>query len=191
MCTDRPPDPDRPQDSAQESERSLQVLLESLLFVSDGPVTLRRLAQVLDATVEELEEAAQGLARACRDRGIRLQRHGESLQLVTAPEASAYVERLLGSQQTGKLSPAALETLAIIAYQQPVTRSTIEAIRGVNSDRVLSTLEARGLVCEVGRQETVGRPVLFGTTFEFLQYFGLESLEQLPPLEKKVDEDSG
>ena len=191
MCADHPPNSDRPQDSTREPERSLQVLLESLLFVSDGPVTLQRLAQVLDATVEEVEEAVQALARSCRDRGIRLQRHGEHVQLVSAPEASVHVERLLGSQQTGKLSPAALETLAIIAYQQPVTRSTIEAIRGVNSDHVLSTLETRGLICEVGRQETVGRPVLFGTTFEFLQYFGLGSLEELPPLEKKVDEESG
>jgi len=178
-------------DYPRSAERSLEALLESLLFVSDGPASLRRLAQVLEVTAEELEEAVQSLARSCQNRGIRLQRHGDHVQLASAPEASAYVERLLGTQQAGKLSPAALETLAIVAYQQPVTRATIEAIRGVNSDRVLSTLEARGLISEVGRQETAGRPVLFGTTFEFLQYFGLESLEQLPPIEKKASDGTG
>lgn len=166
----------------EDRVKDLEILLESLLFVSDGPVTIRRLAQVLETTEEQVKQAVQALALTCQRRGIRLLRHGDSLQLVSAPEATLFVERLLGMEQSSKLSSAALETLAIIAYQQPVTRATIESIRGVNSDRAVSTLLARGLVCEVGRQETVGRPILFGTTFDFLQYFGLEDLAQLPAL---------
>ncbi|MCL5961472.1 MAG: SMC-Scp complex subunit ScpB [Chloroflexi bacterium] len=163
---------------------NLEALLESLLFVSDGPVAIRRLAQALETTDEEVKLAILGLAETCQGRGIRLLRHGDSLQLISAPEAGPYVERLLGLEQSSKLSSAALETLAIVAYQQPVTRATIESIRGVNSDRAISTLLARGLVCEVGRLESVGRPILLGTTFDFLQYFGIEDLTQLPPLER-------
>jgi len=156
-------------------------IIESLLFVSDQPLEMGRLEQVLEVPREALDEAVAALAGECTGRGVRLQRHGESLQMVTAPEVAPYVEKLLGVQNAAKLSPAALETLAIIAYEQPVTRARIEAIRGVNCDRALATLLARGLVAEVGRLETVGRPALFGTTFEFLQYFGLESLSALPP----------
>ena len=167
---------DRPED--------LETLLESLLFVSDGPVTIRRLAQVLEVNEEGVKQAMASLAQTYQGRGIRLLRHGDSLQMVTAPNAGPYVERLLGMEQSSKLSTAALETLSIIAYQQPVTRATVESIRGVNSDRAIATLLARGLVCEVGRMETVGRPILVGTTVDFLQYFGLEDLAQLPPLER-------
>jgi segregation and condensation protein B len=103
--------------------------------------------------------------------------------LVSAPESAPYIERFLGLSLSGKLSAAALETLAIIAYKQPVTRPQIEAIRGVSSDGVLRTLISKGLIEEVGRLETVGHPVLFGTTFEFLQYFGLSALSDLPALE--------
>lgn len=160
----------------------LPQLLESLLFVSDGPAEVQRLEQVLEIEREELEQAIEALAEQCRSRGVRLQRHRDALQLVTAPEAAPYVEKLLGSQGNAKLSTAALETLAIVAYEQPVTRARIEAIRGVNCDRALATLQARNLICEVGRLETVGRPVLFGTTFEFMEYFGLESMDQLPSI---------
>lgn len=160
----------------------LPQLVESLLFVSGEPLEVRRLQQLLEVEREPLEQAIEALAQQCQSRGLRLQRNGEALQLVTAPEAAPFVEKLLGFPGSAKLSPAALETLAVIAYEQPVTRARIEAIRGVNCDRALATLQARGLICEVGRLETVGRPVLFGTTFEFLQYFGLEAVDQLPPL---------
>jgi segregation and condensation protein B len=102
--------------------------------------------------------------------------------LVSAPELTNYIERFLGLSVAGKLSTAALETLAMIAYRQPITRPEIEAIRGVNSDGVLRTLISKGLVEEIGRLDTVGHPTLFGTTFEFLRYFGLESLKALPDL---------
>lgn len=172
----------------QDGEQAdLPQLLESLLFVSDGPLEVRRLQQLLEVGREPLEQAIEGLTQQYRSRGLRLQRQGEMLQLVTAPACSPYVEKLLGVQGGSKLSPAALETLAIVAYEQPVTRARIEAIRGVNCDRALATLQARDLVCEVGRLETLGRPLLFGTTFEFMQYFGLESIDQLPPLNTNPD----
>lgn len=164
-------------------QEKLCSLVESLLFVSDGPVELAKMRQILEVEAEEIELAVASLTENCRSRGVRLQRKGDAVQMVSAPEAGPYVEKLLGIQQSTKLSGAALETLAIVAYRQPITRSSIEAVRGVNCDRAISTLQARGLICDVGRLETIGRPILYGTTFEFLQYFGLENLEQLPPLE--------
>jgi segregation and condensation protein B len=114
--------------------------------------------------------------------GLRVQRRGDRLQLVTLPEAAPYIERLLGLDLTTRLSTAALETLAVIAYRQPLTRGEIEAVRGVNCDGVLRTLLSRGLVEPVGRLEQAGRPFQYGTTFQFLQYFALDSLDALPPL---------
>ena len=104
------------------------------------------------------------------------------MQMVTAPESADHVRRFLGLELSGKLSAAALETLAIIAYRQPATRAQIESIRGVNSDSVLRTLLNYGLIEEVGRLDQAGRPILYGTTFEFLQEFGLSDLHQLPVL---------
>ncbi|MGC8880208.1 MAG: SMC-Scp complex subunit ScpB [Anaerolineae bacterium] len=167
---------------------SLPALVESLLFAAGSPVSLRQLAEALECSLAEVEAAVQTLQEACRTRGVQVQRHGDQVQLVTAPAAAPYVERLLGLSGGGGLSPAALETLAIIAYKQPITRPEIEAIRGVNSDSVLRTLLSKGLIQEVGRLETVGRPVLFGTTFEFLQYFGLSGLDELPPLQEVAEE---
>jgi segregation and condensation protein B len=120
---------------------------------------------------------------------MRLQRSGSYVQLITAPDAAPYVERFLGLEARKRLSKAALEALAIVAYRQPVTRPQVDAIRGVNSDSVLRTLLSVGLIEEVGRASTVGRPILYGTTFEFLQHFGLRSMEELPSLEElPVDE---
>ncbi|MCL4459572.1 MAG: SMC-Scp complex subunit ScpB [Chloroflexi bacterium] len=165
--------------------QQLQCLIESILFVATEPVELSRLQGVLGVDQEHLEEALHLLGDACRQRGLRLQRIDNTVQLVTASEAAPYVEKFLDLQANSKLSSAALETLAIVAYRQPITRAGIEDIRGVNVDRALSTLQARGLIREVGRLPTVGRPILYGTTPEFLQYFGLESLDQLPPLEEQ------
>lgn len=163
---------------------SLKAHLESLLFVADEPVPMERLATVLQTTLEQLEETLSVLSREYSGRGLRLQRQGHRVQMVTAPEAAEMVGRFLGLEYSSKPSPAALETLAIIAYRQPITRAEIEAIRGVNSDSVLRTLVNRGLVEEVGRLDQAGRPIIYGTTFEFLQQFGLSSVEQLPPLEE-------
>ncbi|RUA17668.1 MAG: SMC-Scp complex subunit ScpB [Clostridia bacterium] len=161
-------------------------LLESLLFVAGEPAPIERLASALEQTPGDIEAALLMLAEGLRERGIRLQRHRDAVQLVTMPEAADVIEIYLGLDLTTKLSRAALETLAIIAYRQPVTRPQIEAIRGVSSDGVIRTLLHRGLVQEIGRLETAGRPMLFGTTPDFLNYFGVSSLDDLPPLE---DED--
>ena len=162
---------------------TLEAIVEGLLFVADTPVSVSHLAEVLERGERDVEAALQSLAETTKGRGVRLQRKDNRVQLVSAPEAAPAIERFLGLSLAGKLSAAALETLAIIAYQQPITRPQIEAIRGVSSDGVLRTLISKGLIEEVGRLETVGHPVLFGTTFEFLQYFGLSSLSELPPLE--------
>jgi segregation and condensation protein B len=166
----------------------VESLLESLLFVADEPVAVSQLSKVLEVEVKSIEEALDRLKAEYSQRGLRIQRKGERVQMVTAPEAATYIERFLGLQLSGKLSTAALETLAIIAYQQPSTRAQIEAVRGVNCDGVLRTLTRKGLIEEIGRLEQAGRPILYGTTFEFLQYFGLQDLMELPPLEGKGDE---
>jgi len=169
-------------DNGNLSSQDLQAFVESLLFVADAPVPVDQLAEALECDVHLVEATLQAMGESYGSRGLRLQRKGNRVQLVSAPEAAPYIERFLGLSLSGKLSAAALETLSIIAYKQPITRPQIEAIRGVSSDGVLRTLISKGLIEEVGRLETVGHPVLFGTTFEFLQYFGLSSLNELPPL---------
>lgn len=159
-----------------------EALIECLLFVADGPVPIAHLAQALDLPPREVEAALAALASAYEKRGLRLQRWQDRAQLTTSPAAAAYVERFLGLQATVRLTHAALETLAIVAYQQPATRPQIEAVRGVNSDSVIKSLLAKDLIEEIGRSEGVGRPILYRTTPEFLQYFGLLSLAELPPL---------
>jgi segregation and condensation protein B len=161
-------------------QQTAAALIESLLFVANGPVPIEQIQKALDIPTPEIEAALLALDRAYTARGLRIQRKGADVQLTTAPVSAPYVERFLGLQLSSKLSGAALEALAVVAYRQPVTRAQVEAVRGVNSDGVLNTLLARGLVSEVGRLEAAGRPILYGTTFEFLQYFGLKDLRQLP-----------
>lgn len=158
--------------------------LEALLFVSDEPVAPLVLAQALDVERREAEDLCEELARSYEERGagITLRNVGAGWRLTTAPEASEVVERYVLASRHTRLTKAALETLSIVAYKQPVTRHQISGIRGVNSDGVLRALEDRGLVAEVGREETPGRPILYGTTPEFLERLGLASLADLPPL---------
>ena len=157
--------------------------LESLLFVAAEPADITQLAGALDVSADEVESALGELAERGKWRGIRVQRRGQRVQFASAPEAAPYVEKFLGLTATTRLSQAALETLAIIAYRQPITRPEIEVLRGVDCDGVLRTLTARQLITEVGRLDTVGHPIRYGTTFEFLRYFGLERLEQMPSLQ--------
>src|SRR5439155_1157976 len=166
----------------EQMATELAAVIESLLFVSGRPLEQAELRKLLDVDEITLRQSLQALEHTLEQykRGIRLQHLGEQVQLVTAPENARYVAALLGLPMTAKLTSAALETLAVISYRQPVTRAQIEAVRGVNSDRALASLIQHGLVAEVGRAQTVGRPTLFGTTSEFLQLFGLTSLEQLP-----------
>jgi segregation and condensation protein B len=163
---------------------ALAAQVESVLFIADAPVSIGRLVEVLDSSAGRVENALAELEAAYASRGLRLQRSGSNIQLVTAPEASSAIERFLGLEARVRLSVAALEALAIIAYRQPITRPEIEMIRGVGSDSVLRTLLSAGLIEDVGRAQSVGRPILYGTTFEFLQHFGLRSLDELPSLEE-------
>ncbi|HEY8171502.1 MAG TPA: SMC-Scp complex subunit ScpB [Dehalococcoidia bacterium] len=159
----------------------LMPILEAVLFVADSPIEIAALARTVNAPRDEVIAKLDELAGACRERGVRVQRSGELVQLVSAPATAAYVERFLGLEHP-PLTNASLETLAIIAYRQPMTRAGIESVRGVDCDGPIRTLMARGLVEEVGRAPVVGRPVLFGTTVRFLEYFGLEKPDDLPPL---------
>ena len=168
----------------QEIQTSTQIAaaIESLLFVSGRPLEYTELRKLLDIDEASLASGLQALTDhlESQKRGIRLQHLGEQVQLVTAPENARYIAALLGLPMTAKLTSAAMETLAVVSYRQPITRAQIEAVRGVNSDRALVSLIQHGLVAEIGRAQSVGRPALFATTPEFLQQFGLTSLEQLP-----------
>ncbi len=156
--------------------------LEALLFAASGPVTPAQIAEALECKTGEVEAALKMLHEGYQaGRGLSLQWHAGRVQLTTAPKFAPIVEKFLGLEATSRLSRAALETLSIIAYRQPVTRPGVDAIRGVNSDGVLRSLLTKGLVQEMGRTEGPGRPILYGTTTDFLQHFGLSSLEELPP----------
>jgi segregation and condensation protein B len=169
-------------DQEGESALGLKALVESLLFVAEGPVTPGQLARALGTSAKKVEDALTALSEEYRARGLRLQRGEGRMQIVTAPEAAPYVEQFLGLSMDGHLSTAALEALAIIAYQQPTTRAEIEAVRGVDCGGVLRTLIHKGFIDQLGRLEQAGRPMIYGTTFQFLRYFGLESLHDLPSL---------
>jgi segregation and condensation protein B len=162
-------------------------LLEALIFASPQPVLVKDLAVAAGLPVEAAEAVLADLERRLAQGGLRLQRSRDRLQLVTAPEAAPAVEALLGLDVTLRLTQAAMETLAIVAYAQPVTRPQVESIRGVSSDSTLRTLLTAGLIEETGRAESLGRPILYATTFEFLQQFGLERPDDLPPLKRQED----
>lgn len=175
--------PPLPQMPAAAAPPRVALLVESLLFVAGEPVTVSQLARALELPADAVEAALEELSAECRNRGVRVQRHADSVQLVSAPEAARAVGRFLGVQASSRLSAAALEVLAIIAYRQPLTRAQIDAIRGVDSSGTVRALLARDLIAEVGRLETVGRPILYATTPAFLQQFGLTSLADLPPID--------
>jgi segregation and condensation protein B len=159
--------------------------LEALLFVAERPLTRREIATVAGVDRATVDARLGDLEVALSDRGVRLVLSGDRVELVTAPDAGALIARYVGADAIG-LSPASLETLAIVAYRQPVTKSAVERIRGVDSDYTIRTLLHRRLVVELGRAETPGRPFLYGTGFEFLERFGLTSLEELPPLDVDI-----
>jgi segregation and condensation protein B len=159
--------------------------LEALLFVAERPLSRREIATPAGVPSATVDERLGDLEVALRERGVRLVAAGERVELATAPEAGALVARYIGADGL-RLSPAALETLAIVAYRQPVTRAVVERIRGVDSEYVLRSLVHRRLIVEQGRAESVGRPILYATGFEFMERFGLASLDDLPPLEAEV-----
>ncbi|MEK6256492.1 MAG: SMC-Scp complex subunit ScpB [Chloroflexota bacterium] len=162
---------------------SISAQLEALLFVAPGGVTTTQLATAIGITPRNVEKSLEELNEIYAERGIRIQRHQGEIRLTSAPEIGQIVERFLDLEATTRLSKAALEALAIIAYEQPVTRPHIDSIRGVSSDGVLRTLLSKGLAEEAGRAEGPGRPILYTTSPEFLGHFGLSSLDELPLLE--------
>lgn len=170
--------------AAGEGRVGLSGVLESLLFVAGEPVDVAAIANTLGLGPSAVEQGLAQLAEQYKeqDRGLRLQVHNGKYQLVTAPAAAPYVEAFLNLDLSAKLSSAALETLAVVAYRQPVTRAQIEAVRGVDCAAVLRSLAQRGLIEEIGRLDAAGRPILYGVTDLFMQHFGLMELGELPPL---------
>ncbi len=163
----------------------LGAILESLLFVTDAPIEPSTIAKLLNFDTLTIERGLQRLADAYEnsERGLRLQQRNGKFQLVTQPAVASIIEDFLNLDTSTKLSGPALETLAVIAYRQPITRVQIEAVRGVDSAGVLRSLVQRGLVEEIGRLEVAGRPILYSVTDSFMQHFGLTKLGELPPLE--------
>ncbi|MFQ5943459.1 MAG: SMC-Scp complex subunit ScpB [Anaerolineales bacterium] len=162
---------------------NLAVKLEALLFAAPGPATIEQLATALEARPAEVKAALANLEGQYAERGLRIQYHKGGAQMTSAPEYAPEIEKLLELDSQAHLSRAALEVLAIITYKQPITRPEIDAIRGVNSDSSLKTLLRHGLIEEIGRTSGPGRPILYGTSGEFLQHFGLRSLDELPEIE--------
>jgi len=167
-------------DNQQEAVKRI----EALLFAAPGLTSVDQLAQATKLKRIEVEAALLMLKAHYTDlHGIRLQEVKGQFQLITAPEYATDIEAFLGLEVTSRLTQAALEALAIVAYKQPTTRPEIDSIRGVNSDGVVKSLLSKGLIEELGRSEAPGRPILYGITPEFLQHFGLEGLDQLPQID--------
>lgn len=169
----------------QKIELPLSAKVEALLFVSPSSTSQKQLADTLEVSTQKIREALDELEANLAGRGIRLQENKGRYQLTTAPELADEVEFFLHLEGTSRFTAASLETLAILAYQQPITRPGIDAIRGVNSDSVIRNLLSKGLIEEVGRSDGPGRPILYGTSPEFLQYFGLSSIKDLPEMDVK------
>jgi segregation and condensation protein B len=167
----------------QDDALPLSAKLEGVLFVAADAVAITELAEALGVDGSAVEAGLADLDRALERRGLRVQRHAGRVQLTTTPELAAEIERFLGLEGRTHLSRSALETLAIIAYQQPITRPQIDDVRGVNSDSMLKGLLFKGLIAEMGRAQGPGRPILYATTPEFLQYLGLDSITELPELQ--------
>jgi segregation and condensation protein B len=165
----------------------LAAFFEALLFIAERPLTTAEIAELGGVPRLQAEGTLTALGEQLADdeRGLRLQRSDDAWQLVTAPEVGARLAAY-AAREEARLSPAALEALAVVAYRQPCTRADVERVRGVDSDYVIRSLLHRRLVAEVGRRDTPGRPILFGTTFTFLERFGLTSLEDLPPLSSEA-----
>jgi len=168
------------QDLSNHMNKTTQAL-EALLFAAPGLSSIEQLSQALSVSKTEVEKSLESLsAHLSMEHGLRLQKIKNQYQLITAPEHGEMIEKFLGLEITSRLTQAALEVLAIVAYKQPATRPEIDSIRGVNSDGVVKSLLSKGLIEELGRSEAIGRPILYGVTNEFFQHFGLESLDQLP-----------
>ena len=163
------------------TDQQIGSIIEAMLFVAPESPTITELAAGAELEPAEVERGLTHLQQAT-GRGIVVQRHGDRISLGTAPELAASIRRFLGLDREARISSAAMETLAIIAYRQPVTRGEIEAVRGVDCSGVIATLHARSLIEPVSRRPTIGNPIQYGTTSDFLKHFGLASLAELPSL---------
>ena len=174
-------------------EGSLKGRIEAILFVAGEAVRLDELARALNLPVGQVEKALEELRNEYdyEQRGFCLKRFGRQVQLATRALYADDVVRLLQPVQKQSLSQAAMETLAVVAYRQPVTKAEVEEIRGVKCDYSIHSLTVKNLIQEVGRKDTLGRPILYGTTEEFLSHFGLTTLDDLPPLPDTPAEDEG
>ncbi len=170
-------------DDMDENAVQKKKIVEAILFVSSNSIPLSDLAKLANLSTSELMSLIKEMNEEySTNHGFRIMLHNNRVQLTTAPELSEKIEEFLGLEITTTLSRAALESLAIIAYKQPITRPQIDEIRGVNSDGVVRTLLSKGLIEETGRAETMGKPILYGTTEDFLHYFGLDSIIDLPEI---------
>jgi segregation and condensation protein B len=192
IVEDVEPDEDRDAPDAQRGEPAqpgelTENQLEALLFVAEKPLTRAEIAALAGVDRQTVDARIGDLAVSLSARGVRLVEAGEKVELATAPEAGALIARYVGADAP-RLSSPSLETLAIVAYRQPCTRATVERIRGVDSEYTIRTLLHRRLVVELGRSDAPGRPILYGTGFDFLERFGMTSIEDLPPLEAHIAE---
>ncbi|MBU2530415.1 MAG: SMC-Scp complex subunit ScpB [Elusimicrobia bacterium] len=170
-------------------EIEIKKVVETLLFITDQPLPVERIAQICNLKENKIQKALDGLEEDYGERTFQIMNIAGGYQMATRQEYSLWIRRLYNNRMTVRLSAAALETLSIIAYKQPITRAEVEAIRGVEVIGPLETLLERRLVTTVGRKESVGRPLLYGTTKEFLRQFGLNSLDNLPDIKTLVDQE--
>jgi len=163
---------------------NLKAVLEGLLFVSgDEGISVDQIKNVLEISEEDVLKLIEELALDFQDRGIAISKFGDKIKFITKKEHAEYYKKLFNNEDNGNLSPSALETLAIIAYNEPVTRVMVDEIRGVSSAHIVRKLAFRNLIEEKGRSNLPGRPILYGVTNDFLDYFGLSSIQELPPIE--------
>jgi segregation and condensation protein B len=179
-------DIDQSEEKMESTKDMYFSVIESLLFVSGEPLKIKEIAAIIECDIDFTKDLVKEFSKMfeATSRGIKLITLNDSYQLVTKEKNSDYIQKLLRINTRQSLSQAALETLAIVAYKQPITRIIVDEIRGVKSDRGIIALVDRNLIKECGRMDVPGRPILYSTTSEFLKCFGLEKLEQLPPLEE-------
>jgi segregation and condensation protein B len=170
--------------SPEEASR-IRKMVMAVLFVTGDPVSAANLAVLADMDFEAFDELLTEMIETTNERndGILIRRVADKVQLCSNAEYAPYIQKLLAPEIKGRFSNSVLETLSIIAYKQPVTRSEIDSIRGVRSDYAISVLVERGMIVEVGRKDVVGRPILFGTTDDFLRHFGISNLKELPAID--------
>ena len=162
------------------NNNQIRKITEALLFVQNQPIQIKTMAKIIDTSVQNMEKIIDEIRESLKDHGIKIQSGPAGIQLITIPEANEVIKNAYRLESEKPLTKATLETLAIVAYKQPVTRAEIEKVRGVSCDSHLANLRRRGLIEVTGRVEKIGRPLLFSTTQNFLSYFGLENANQLP-----------